>query len=142
MSEISKLYENAGVYDFRYDCNVSFADGDFGCITNCSKGEVKDYCTDKKYFKKAKVINVRHLYPPFTAEKQLRLTTFIGLHYGFQMLKNEAFDYIIATKMFVKYKFEYKGYGYGYDETIANLINNLWQSLTPEEKQQVKGILE
>ena len=29
-----------------------------------------------------------------------------------------------------------------FDEAIAGLINKLWQSLTEEEKQQVKGILE
>ena len=86
--------------------------------------------------------NFEPFYPEFTAEKQLEITKFIGLHYGFQMLKNEAFDYIIATKIYVKYEYEYKGYGYGYDEAIANLVNNLWQDLTEEEKRQIKEILE
>lgn len=81
-------------------------------------------------------------YPQFTAEKQLSLTTFIGLHYGFQMIKNEAFDYIIATRIYVKFEYEYKGYGYGYGEAIANLVNNLWQDLTEKEKEQIRGILD
>lgn len=81
-------------------------------------------------------------YPPFTAKKQLRLTTFIGLRYGFQMLKNESFDYMIATGIYVKFEHEYKGYSYSYDEAIANLVNNLWQDLTEKERKQIKEILE
>ena len=128
MSEIEKMYENAGIdYEERYNNCTLNKEGQ--CELKCS-------CDMCKYSEE------KYIYPPFTAEKQLRLTTFIGLHYGFQMFKNEAFDYIIATKIFVKYELEYKGYGYGYDEAIANLVNNLWQDLTEEERQQVKGILE
>ena len=29
-----------------------------------------------------------------------------------------------------------------FDEGLAQMINELWQDFTPEEKQQVKGILE
>lgn len=29
-----------------------------------------------------------------------------------------------------------------FEESLAGLINSLWQDLTEEEKQQVKGILE
>ncbi|MBQ5918327.1 MAG: hypothetical protein IIW92_07185, partial [Lachnospiraceae bacterium] len=29
-----------------------------------------------------------------------------------------------------------------FEESLANLINTIWQDLTEEEKQQVKGILE
>lgn len=114
MNEIERMYENANVKPVRdgLDC--------FTCTAECNNGK----------------------YPEFTAEKQLEITKFIGLRYGFQMLKNEAFDYIIATKLFVKYELEHKGYGYGYDEAIANLVNNLWQDLTPEEKKRIKEILE
>lgn len=145
MSEIEKMYENAVVYDFRYDCNVSFADGDFGCITNCSKGEVKDYCTDKKYFKGAKVIKIKHLYPPFTAEKQIELIKWLarhnfvvcknlgGWHTGINPTYDEDFG-ITCSKRATNYgSFEY---------ALASLINNIWQDLTEEEQQQVKGILE
>jgi len=103
----------------------------------------------EKLYKNAKIANIgydswddKDLYPEFTAEKQLEITKFIGLHYGFQMLKNEAFDYIIATKIFIKYELEYKGYGYGYNEAIANLVNHLWKDLTEEEKAEIKRILE
>ena len=125
MSEIEKMYENVGVkFIIGVRCKAKIGDG---CNSRCPDC---DYNTKPKE------------YPPFTAEKQLRLTTFIGLHYGFQMLKNESFDYIIATRIYVKYEYEYKGYGYGYNEAIANLINNLWQDLTEEERRQIKEILE
>lgn len=135
MSEIEKMYENARVYDFRYDCNVSFADGDFGCITNCSKGEVKDYCTDKKYFKDAKVIKIKHLYLPFTAAKQIELIKWLALR-----------DCItIVAYIGGIYSSEHDKYNVSecsLESCLARLINNLWRSLTDKEKQQVKGILE
>jgi hypothetical protein len=122
MNEVEKMYENA---EIEQRCNI------YSTFYDCAKYP-HEKCEDC----------IEWEYPPFTAEKQLRLTTFIGLHYGFQMLKNEAFDYIIATKIFVKYELEYQGYGYGYDEAIANLVNNLWQDLTEEERKQIKNILE
>lgn len=120
-NEIEKLYELAGILK---ECLSP-------CYINKTWRKTHDCpnCDNRKN------------YPPFTAEKQLSLTTFIGLHYGFQMLKNEAFDYIIATKIFVKYELEYKGYGYGYDEAIANLVNNLWQDLTETEQEEIRKIL-
>jgi hypothetical protein len=121
MNEVEKMYENV---EPNRNCNL------YKHFTECPMKHTQ--CEDCENF----------VYPPFTAEKQLRLTTFIGLHYGFQMLKNEAFDYIIATKIFVKYELEYQGYGYGYDEAIANLVNNLWQDLTDVERTQIKEILE
>jgi hypothetical protein len=120
MNEVEKMYENV---EPNRNCNL------YKHFTECPMKHTQ--CEDCENF----------VYPPFTAEKQLRLTTFIGLHYGFQMLKNEAFDYIIATKIFVKYELEYQGYGYGYDEAIANLVNNLWQDLTDVERTQIKEIL-
>ena len=34
------------------------------------------------------------------------------------------------------------GYNKQFDEALAMFINAYWQDLTPEEKQQVKGVLE
>ena len=65
----------------------------------------------------------RESYPPFTAEKQIEL------------IKNVSPSYPLNyhTKCFQ---------GYSFEEGLAKCINNLWQYLTAEEKQQVKGILE
>ena len=104
MSEIEKMYENAGV----------------GYLV-----EVIDTFPPIEYPR----IN-------FTAEKQIELIKWLmkydEIHgdyndgeYGFSTLNHSG-----------KYKKDFK-------ESLASLINNeLWQSLTEEEKQQVKGILE
>lgn len=108
MSEIEKLYKNAGVE------SVGF---------NTYKLEDE--------------------YPPFTAEKQLELIKFItslgvceienwndkGFHFA---IKRER----IYPTMFLSLS------NINLQETLADVINNFWQDLTPEEKQQVKGILE
>ena len=110
MSEIEKLYENAGIKPL---CQIP-----------------DRYC------------GVKNIYEDFTAEKQLNLTKLIGLRYGLKFITNEGMDYMLSTDLYNNDNFDKQGYGYGYDEAIANLINNLWQDLTFEEKQQVKGILE
>ena len=93
MSEITKLYENAGVSK------------EPAIIP--SSGEVI-------YWKN---------YPPFTAEKQLKIVKMILFSTWWLNLKRLQF----SEK---------------FDEGLAQMINELWQDLTPEEKQQVKGILE
>lgn len=144
MNEIEKLYENVKVYDFRYDCDVSFTDGQFGRITNCSKGEVKDYCTDKKYFKSAKVINYKRLYPPFTAEKQLSLIKWLSEQYTITTRYMTSAWFITAetsdvTRTFIKYTITANTF----EETIASAINCIWsrQDLTSEEKEQIRSVL-
>ena len=102
MSEISKLYENAGIKKDLYCC-------DYTC------GEPTKRCKDCS--------NYREIYPPFTAEKQIEVVKMILFSTWWINLKRLQF----SEK---------------FDEGLAQMINELWQSLTPEEKQQVKGILE
>lgn len=78
-------------------------------------------------------------YPPFTAEKQLELIKFL--------MEQEDFSWIIAQQgKDTEYAF-YVGYEYSskdfreFTEALAGLINNLWQDLTEEEKEQIRGIL-
>lgn len=101
----------------------------------------------EKLYKLAQVANIgydawdkKDMYPPFTADKQLELIKFL--------MKQEDFSWTIAQQgKDTKYVF-YVGYEYGsgdfkeFTEAIAGIINNLWQDLTEEEKQQVKEILE
>ena len=63
-------------------------------------------------------------YPPFTAEKQIELTRKL---WEFRPNIYPNFDLLV---------------NHSYGEMIATFVNNLWQDLTEEEKQQVKGILE
>ena len=78
-----------------------------------------------------------YYYPPFTAEKQIAIL---------QLLTQQC-DLTISH--FTEWEFiHYDGQeptqvtGEDFAETFAKLINAYWQSLTEEEKQQVKGILE
>jgi hypothetical protein len=77
-------------------------------------------------------------YPPFTAEKQIRIikwlsdkADYIDIHYDrYKGIFN------IQTGMgglYVCNEFE---------RALASRVNAIWQNLTEEEKQQVKGILE
>jgi hypothetical protein len=102
MSEIEKLYENAGVLK--------------ECLSPCY--------INKTWRKAHNCPNCdnRESYPPFTAEKQLELIKWCLDNY-----RGYVFD-SIETEWF--------------EEQLCAFINNIWQDLTAEEKQQVKGILE
>ena len=121
MSEIEKMYENA---EPNRNCNL------YKHFTECPMKHTQ--CEDCENF----------VYPPFTAEKQLKLIKLL--------MKQEDFSWTIQQQgKDTKYVF-YVGYEYGsgdfkeFTEALAGIINDLWamQYLTKEEKQQVKGILE
>lgn len=104
MSEIIKLYENAGIEKIvTFTCHN---------ITHSS-------------------------YPPFTAEKQIELIKWL-----IQKYKTISIEHKLNL-FYVNIIDIYTGMVHiEFDETIAGLINNLWQNLTEEEKQQIKEILE
>ena len=91
MSEIEKLYKNAGVNPL---CQIP-----------------DRYC------------GVKSVYADFTAEKQIEIVKMILFSTWWMNLKRLQF----SEK---------------FDEGLAQMINELWQDLTEQEKQQVKGILE
>ena len=78
-------------------------------------------------------------YPEFTAEKQLELI---------KWLMNKSFSYsTVEDKDGIKYWFEidYEISSHGFknfEETIADTVNEMWQTLTDREKEQIKEILE
>lgn len=131
MSEITKLYEN---------CNIKpkqegYCDWD----SNCPYPRLKcnDECPYWKDENEAK-------YPPFTPEKQIELIKWLarqnfvvcknlgGWHTGINPTYDEDFGITCSKRATNLGSFEY---------ALAGLINNLWQDLTEEEKQQVKEIL-
>ena len=107
MSEIEKMYENAGIDKIgNKKCTLAeFSD----CQNYCFISE-NNKC-DKFSFD----------YPPFTAEKELGLIKWF--------MNSEHFSPVRFNARWVV-------------DDIASYINFLWQILTEEEKQQVKGILE
>lgn len=121
MSEITKLYENAEIKK--------------QIPKVCSSNEL--YCKEcDAHIEDAMPYCKNAEYPPFTAEKQIAILQFC-LKWGQVHILQGIDD---------EYRIENSCYRQGYQPTIAdaiaNYINEKWEKLTPEEKQQVKGILE
>jgi hypothetical protein len=119
MSEIAKLYENAGVLK---ECLSP-------CYINKTWRKTHDCpnCDNRKN------------YPPFTAEKQIELIKWLSEHYLLEIRRiKDTHEYYIG---FNGYKKRVWNATINFENTLAKLINNFWQELTEEEKQQVKGIL-
>lgn len=64
-----------------------------------------------------------HTQLPFTAEKQIELIKWLIVHSPDTCLEDE----IVAC---------------AFEDSLANIINTLWQNLTEEERKQIKEILE
>ena len=101
MSEITKMYENAGIAPKK--CSECDNNMDCGFGKGC--------------------------YSLFTAEKQLKILCFIVNNKHSVTFHDQFFssDKLTLEKV---------------QENLAWAINRIWQYLTEEEKQQVKGILE
>ena len=139
MNEIEKLYELAGIKP-KYSGWLDMGDLDMQMqyIQCDTKEEWKDYCfmsrssysSDNKNWDKP-IMD----YPPFTAEKQLNIIKFLGKIRDFHTCGRycTALDSEGDSIESLQDKFE---------ESLAGLINNLWQDLTVEEKLQIKEILE
>ena len=87
---------------------------------------------------------IEEYYPPFTAEKQIGLITWL--------IQNNISDERIIRSNYEKtyyyclFTWEHPFYESEaftkYEEALAYIFNYLWQDLTEEEHKQVKGILE
>ena len=123
MNEIEKLYENAKVGK-QGSCH-------YICTTipyhNCKVCKYKE--------------DIHYYYPPFTAEKQLELLKICFDKYErLEKVKD------LKERCIIYHHFASNGYTEfvnceTWEETIAGLINNLWQDLTKEERKQIKEIL-
>lgn len=72
-------------------------------------------------------------YPPFTTEKQIGLIKILAK--SEIKINNEDGEYEFSI-------FDAVSDFSSFEESLADLTNRIWQDLTEEEKQQVKGILE
>jgi hypothetical protein len=127
MSEIEKLYKNC-----------------------CFVETIKHH-----HFSEHRVKNI-----PFTAEKQIAILIFILNKFGdigFQKMYSIIGNDESTRKDFIKclcdcehetldsrpvdFYYQNGASGDNFEESLAGLINNLWQDLTEEEKEVVRGIL-
>ena len=130
MSEIEKMYENAGVKkEVIKGCYEYYAENsgiDIYTVNDC-KNKDCNTCKADKSIKE---------YPPFTAEKQIELIKWLARKGLIQINYSSHQCYQFNS-------FRVGGdYKTDISEALASHCNSLWQSLTEEEKQQVKGILE
>jgi len=136
MSEIEKMYENAGInlgcckyakYDY---------EGEEGIWYYCTK-EGKECWT----YPNGDADCVEKGYPTFTAEKQINLILCLskrGIKFNCHSISS---GYLLSkSKRKTSMRAGYKANNF--PDLLAQHINYIWQDLTSEEKQQVKGILE
>jgi hypothetical protein len=150
MSEIEKmkLYQNAGIEPtYTDECIIAnnywrneelaneYGTFDKFMERNCKFG-YQD-CTDECEYAYTKT----H-YPPFTAEKQIKIMELLGEVHTFFDADKTNFACITNYRIGKGIIKGYEGKGESVSEALASLVNNLWQDLTEEQKQQVKGILE
>lgn len=118
MSEISELYENAGVEkqgSCSYECSTT-------PYHNCKACKYKD--------------GIHWYYPPFTAERQLVLIKWLAVNKGISIQYDDRyFEWRILADFAGGHYFD------KFEITLADLINELWHSLTEEEKKQIREIL-
>ena len=88
--------------------------------------------------------NIDPFYPDFTAEKQIELIKWLAKIYELS---------INWDKQYNSYRFVIRNYQNGrlsrsicnykglFEETLAYLINGIWQSLTDQEKEEIRNIL-
>lgn len=120
MSEIIKLYENAGVKKINiHQSEINNGDPRFTGISHSDS-----------YIQ----------YPPFTAEKQLAIfKIFCRRYLEVSQHVEENGDLCFGIKATVG-DFAV-GFNKDFAECLANFVNCLWQTLTEEEKEQIREIL-
>lgn len=142
MSEITKLYENAGLsnmwverYNDGYYEHERYYNSYKEMINNMMKANDWTLTEAQEVAKR----ECRKELPPFTAEKQI-----------------ELIKWIFKSDYYITYSFWNNKYGYNvqyedkdeliedenFENSLAKVINFIWNFITEEEKQQVKGILE
>lgn len=146
MSEIEKMYKNANIKpEYRYDCNLAdtIKPIEVFRLSNCSKGEIKDFCTNKQYYRYCKVYKVNKIFPPFTAEKQLELIKWLASsRNGILISDFGEGGFSISTGFYYCAK-NIRNYRNNEDLgiVIAMFINDLWQDLTEGDQEQIRSIL-
>lgn len=128
MSEIEKLYENAGVKKAP----------DFD---NCYPDVVKcRHCEHYKVIDEFTGRCLNEVYPEFTAEKQLELIKWLAITRAILIKQNRIFvGFETGNPKDLKCA---EDLDLNFEETLAGLINSLWQNLREQEKLQIKRILE
>ena len=153
MSEVEKMYENAGI-EPTYTDECHMADSYYSMAKDLNERGIlfDDYMKQECPYKNEVCYETcpyaynKEFYPPFTAEKQLELIKWLGhrRHIDINIYNIKGCTiYDISNDydcILNEHKFMFDSNTF--EDALAGLINQVWYSLTEEEKQQVKGILE
>lgn len=123
MNEIEKLYENAGV-EAKNKCKSS------QCIITNPHPDWRNKCE-----------SLSKAYPSFSAEKQIELIKWLSTKELKIRTNKQPYALYIGVLGNDNTCF-YGCEGIEFTQTLAELINTLWQDLTEEEKEQIKEILQ
>ena len=151
MSEITKLYENAGLsnmwverYNDGYYEHERYYNSYKEMINNMMKANDWTLTEAQEVAKR----ECRKEHPPFTAEKQLEIvkaisTNHISSDYSYKYLgiDRDEIDEEIYLNLCIDGK-KYHAHDKDFDVALAKLVNLIWQDLTSEEKASIKNILE
>lgn len=145
MSEITKLYENAGVKP-TYTDECQMADSYYSMAKDLNERGIlfddymKQECPNKNEmcYETCPYAYNKEFYPPFTAEKQLELIKWLAIKGDFAYTVDIAKN---TDAYWTIYFDDSRWTAEEFEETFAGLINQLWQDLTEEEKEQIRGIL-
>lgn len=118
MTEIEKMFENAGTKKLLY-CDICKAQEH--SLGLCAETKCEPFS------------------PPFTAEKQIELIKFLLKNYeGVDInKKNNRFNFLVDNATFIGCHHNDKSF----EESLAGVTNDLWQSLTDQEKEEIRRIL-
>lgn len=129
MTNIEKLYELAGIKKVgkKYSCKTL----DFGaCRTpNC---DICDKAQDKNY-------------PPFTDTKQLELIKWLSIQRnGFLVLNptDNKKEFLVGTNYYWGRCDTQTKKLQDFSQALAGLVCELWEELTEQQREEVRGILE
>ena len=142
MNEVEKLYENCGIKK-QYCGWLDMGDLDTNVqYVRCATKEEYDDCVS---LSRGNLLQTKpnRDYPPFTAEKQLELIKWLATYlnrFDFRCAKTKE-DKYMCWCIFNKNKTCYKGINKEFDKALAGLICEFWQSLTEEERNSIKEIL-
>lgn len=130
MSEIEKMYENAGVKKEVIPCPAKYYGYD---------------CTRNNWDDEDCLCDIEG-YPPFTAEKQLFILKFFVDN---KICGERPIIQFLWDDIGEQYYFYlqvppdcYHAHDKDYDIVLAKVVNLVWTKLTLEQKQQIKEILE
>lgn len=76
-------------------------------------------------------------YPPFTESKQLELIKWLAKNITFGFLIH-TYDSKFRFNIFKNRAISHKDFS----QALAGLVCELWEDLTPEQREEVRGILE